>query len=137
MENTTASIYGIDFSQLPDEKNVLDYLNEIKSELGVNTNGILVNEIESYDGYIGEDGEIEGRGVVYVFYVVATKLKNYRRKLFSVIAPSGKFPVNIYCNVDEHSDKGVSEVEFLSKVKDILSKDAVRDVVINLYRLGA
>jgi hypothetical protein len=125
MENTTANIYGIDFSRLPDENNVLDYLNKIKSELGVNTNGILVNQIECYEGYIGEDGEIEGSGIV---------LKNYRRKLFSVIAPSGKFPVNIYCNVDEHSDKGVSEVEFLSKVKDILSKDAVRDVVINLYR---
>jgi hypothetical protein len=65
---------------------------------------------------------------------VATKLKKYRRKLFTVIAPSGKFPVNVYCNVDEHLERGVSETEFLDKVKGILSKDAVRDIVINLYR---
>ncbi len=134
MENTQHIWNGIDFDKVTDEKSPFDFLKEVVDNLEKATAGILKNEIESINGYIGEDLTSVKFGNIYYFYVVAPNLAGFRRKLLTVISEFGTFPVNIYCNVDKESLMGITSSDFLGKIQYFLSKESVKSTVLSLYK---
>lgn len=116
------------------EKSAFDYLKEQSEGLTVATGGELKVEIEAIDAYIDE--EPPRLAALYMLYVVAPKLGNFRRKILTVAEYSeeGRFPVDIVCNIDNEKIVKVSKSDFLDKVDYIMKKSLVRTSIENLYR---
>lgn len=117
-----------------DQKSAFDLLREQSKYLVNATKGELKMEITAADGYIGE---LQPKlAAIYTMYVVAPKLGNFRRKILTVAeyTPTGRFPVDIVVNMDNNVKiLGVSEQEFIKKIKGILSNPLIISSIENLF----
>lgn len=132
-----------------DNRNIWTYLNfsESKAEsaydllltqtdqLAQATNKELEMEIEVIDSFL--ESEPIKPVALYIVYVVAPKLGNFRRKILTVVEDkeAGRFPVEIFCHIDDKKeDKRVYKEDFLDKIASILSRPSVKISIENLYR---
>jgi hypothetical protein len=71
-----------------------------------------------------------------MLYVVAPNLGNFRRKILTVVEgkENGRFPVDIFCHIDEQPDNNVIKDVFLNKITEILKRPLVRASIENLYQ---
>ncbi len=119
------------------QKSAFDLLSEQSKYLVNATKGELKMEITAADGYIGE--EQPKLAAIYTMYVVAPKLGNFRRKILTVAeyTAEGRFPVDVVVNIDGSAKiPGVTEEEFLKKVKGILSNPIIVASIENLFILS-
>jgi hypothetical protein len=91
-------------------------------------------EVEAIDTYIDIDDE-QKLGALYMLYVVAPKLGNFRRKILTVLEFNeiGRFPVEIICNMDNDRIINISEENFLNEVEKVLTKTIVKNSIETLY----
>lgn len=117
------------------QKSALDYLNEFKTGLTQKTNGELNLDVEGVDAYI--DTEPPRLAAIYMLYVVAPNLGNFRRKILTVAeySESGRFPVDIVNHfIDNKKISAVEEENFKKTIDEILSSKIVRNSIENLYQ---
>ena len=116
------------------EKSAFDYLSELSAPLIEKTSGFLKMEIEAVDSYLDE--EPPKLVALYMLYVVATKLGNYRKKILTVVEYSdkGRFPVDIMCHIGNEKLTEVTSENFVNTVEIILSKPSVKGSIENLFK---
>jgi hypothetical protein len=124
---------GLDFSNKP-QRSAFDILSEQIQLFVVQTGGELKMELEAIDAYIDE--EPPRLAALYILYVVAPKLGNFRRKILTVAEYSeiGRFPVDIVCNIDSSKLEKIEEINFIDTIEEILNKPLVKSSIENLYR---
>lgn len=110
-------------------------LVEQSKELTIATAGTLRMEVEALDA-VYEEGTLN-IVALYVLYVVAPKLGNFRRKILTVIEGKSKnserFPVDIYCHIDDKQYQNINKEDFLDNVAVILESPIVRDSIEYLF----
>ena len=91
-------------------------------------------EVQAIDSY--SEGEPVKILAIYTLYVVAPKLGNFRRKILSVVEgeADGRFPVDIYCSIDEYTAKSVEKADFLRTIAKILERPRVKASIENLFQ---
>lgn len=116
------------------QKSAYDFLVEQSQYLVEKTSGELKMEVEAVDTYIDE--KTLKPAALYILYVVAPKLGNYRRKILTVVeyAEAGRFPVEIYCHLDNDKMENITSEKFLNTVSNILSRPIVKNSIENLYK---
>ena len=132
--NNTSNIWeGLDFKDAS-SKSVFEYLSEQSSYLETATEGELTMEVESVDAYLEEEPIILVG--LYKLFVVAPKLGLFRRKILTVIGnkKGTRFPVDIYCHIDEQKEEGVLEDNFINKINEILLRQPVKTSIMNLFK---
>jgi hypothetical protein len=116
-------------------KSAGEYLLEQKENLEKITGKELTVEIENIDSYL--DTEPPKPVALYFFYIVAPRLGNYRKRILTVVEgkepDSGRFPVDIYSNIDDQRDDNVKKDEFIDKVSEILGRPLVKEVFTRMY----
>ena len=131
---TTKNIWSaIDFTDNPGQS-AYDLLLPQKDKLRASTGGELVMEVEAIDAY--SNTEPPRPAALYVVFVVAPKLNNFRRKILTVLEHrmEGYFPVTVFNHVESIKDQEVSETDFLDVISKVLSRPKVQSVVQGLYR---
>ena len=105
-----------------------------KDNFAEKTSSELLMDIESTEA--AYDNDHKRRMHVYSLFIQVPSLGNFRKKILHVIEAFdvGRFPVNIYCEIDDSTINDVIEEDFLDVIKDILSKDSVKRVIENLFR---
>ncbi|GAA4388946.1 hypothetical protein [Hymenobacter koreensis] len=123
----------IDFTEQPDES-AYDLLAPQAELLSKLTEGVLKMELYAIDSVLGQEPPIPV--AVYSLYVVAPHLGNFKRKIIAVLEGrhTGRFPVDIYCEIDQIKDEGIEKDNFVEKVTEIMSREAVKRTIENLYR---
>jgi hypothetical protein len=125
---------GIKFSE-DDGESAYELLKNQSEYLIEATSGELKMQIDAIDAYI--DGNSPRPAALYMLYIVAPKLGNYRRKILTVAEYSdlGRFPVDIISHLD-NSEKlqNISRDEFIRTVEEILSRPIVRNSIQDLYK---
>ncbi len=125
----------LDFSE-PTEESAYNLLLTQSNSLVDATSGALKMEVEAIDSYL--DTEPPKPVALYMLYVVAPYLGNFRRKILTVVEGiEGRFPVDIYCHIGEKEDKNLKEVtkeNFLDKITEILMRRLVKISIENLYQ---
>lgn len=118
------------------QKSALDYLNEFKAGLVTETSGELNIDVEAVDAYI--DTTPPKLAAVYIFYIVAPKLGNFRKKILTVAeySDTGRFPVEVVNHFDDNRKETVEEVNFNKKIIEILTSGHVKNSIENLYQLS-
>jgi hypothetical protein len=116
------------------EKSAYDLLLTQSNPLIAATTGILKMEVEAIDSFL--DVDPPKPIAVYMLYVVAPHLGNFRRKVLTVIEgkENGRFPVDIHCHIDDKEDKNVGEENFLDKISEILKRTLVKNSIENLFQ---
>ncbi len=116
------------------EKSAYSLLIEQSEYLIEKTSGELRMEVEAVDAYTDEEPPIPA--ALYMLYVVAPKLGNYRRKILTVTeySKTGRFPVDIYCHLSNDKMQKIDANNFIDKIEEILSKSIVKSSIENLYR---
>lgn len=116
----------------------MDYLNEYAPGLKEQTAGELDMQVETKMGYFDEDSD--SFTTLYILFVVAPKLGNYRRRILTVYEvknklEKGKFPVDVQVHFGkEEKIRDIGEEEFSRVVGDVLSSGVVRDYLEELFR---
>ncbi len=127
----------INFTEQND-KSAYDLLVEQSKYLVKATSGELKMQVEAIDTYInGIDEEPPRLAALYILYVVAPKLGNYRRKILTVAeySDSGRFPVDIFSHLDNSKKiDNVSGEKFLDTIEEILSGPIVQNSIVTLYK---
>ncbi len=116
------------------EKSAFDYLTELSEPLIEKTSGLLKMEVEAVDSYLDEDPP--RLVALYILYVVATKLGNYRKKILTVVeySDNGRFPVDIMNHLGNEKLTGIESTNFESTLESILSKPIVKNSIENLFK---
>lgn len=124
---------GLNFSDSA-ENSAYNLLLSQADELVVATSGELKMEVEAIDSFL--DIEPPKPVAVYMLYVVAPNLGNFRRKILTVVEgkEDGRFPVDIYCHINEKKYEDVPENEFLDKISEILKMPLVKISIENLFK---
>lgn len=124
---------NLNFSESKEES-AYDLLLTQSSQLVVATTGELKMDIEAVDSYL--DIEPPKPIAVYMLYVVAPNLGNFRRKILTVVEGKvdGRFPVDIFCHIDEKKDENIPKDKFLDKISEILQRTLVKYSIENLYQ---
>lgn len=125
----------IDFSDKQDS--AYDLLIRQSENLTKATKGELKMQVDAMDAYI--DGDPPRPAALYILYVAAPKLGNFRRKILTVSEHSdiGRFPVDIVCHLDKSPKiENVSKDKFISTVEEILARPAVKATIQNLFKLS-
>lgn len=124
---------NLDFSE-SSKKSAYDYLLEQSKPLIEATSGELKMDVDAVDAYI--DSDPPRLSALYMLYVVAPKLGNFRRKILTVAEYSdeGRFPVDIVCHLDNEKLEQISETDFLDKVEYFMKKSVVKSSIESLYR---
>lgn len=125
---------GIDFNNL-EIKSAYDYLIEQREFLEKATNKELLMEIESVDAYLDDQDQYPLVGINKLF-IVAPRLGNFRRKILTVMERQnrGRFPVEIFCHIDEKKELEIDEKSFLPKITEILNRQEVQSSILSLYK---
>jgi hypothetical protein len=112
-------------------KSAYDYLVDTKSSLVAATGGELTLEICVTDAVI-DNNYLS----VYKLYVMSPRLGYYRRHYITVqdYSNNNHFPVDVYDLINQEWIKHVKEKNFLQVISDILSKNAVKRSIQNLYK---
>ena len=124
---------NIDFTEKK-EKSAYDFLLEQSDSLTVATTGVLKMQIDAVDSYFDE--EPPRLAALYILYVVAPILGNFRRKILTVAeySESGRFPVDIVSHIDNSQPiRGISIDKFIETIEEILSRPSVKKSIENLY----
>lgn len=124
---------SLQFSESKEESAYVLLLTQ--SELLIEaTKGELRMEVEAVDSYIESDPPI--LVAIYTLYVVAPKLGNFRRKILSVVEGrcEGRFPVDIYCSIDDFKKESVEKADFLDTISRIMARRLVKNSIENLYQ---
>jgi len=105
-----------------------------KDNFAEKTNSELLMIIESNE--VASYNDSKRRMHVYSLFVQVPSLGNFRKKILYVAEffDVGRFPVDIYCDIDDTVCVNVKEEDFLNVIKEILSKDSVKRVIENLFR---
>lgn len=116
------------------EESAYDLLLTQSSQLVALTKGELKMEVEAVDSYLNV--EPPKPIALYMLYVVAPNLGNFRRKILTVVEGEvdGRFPVDIFCHIDEKKDEGITKENFLDKITEILERNLVERSIVNLYQ---
>ena len=124
---------GLNLKQ-DNSKTVYDYLVTQTDNLKNATNGILEMYIEVVHA-ISTDNTSRP-AIIYYVYIVAPYLGKFRKEILNVMEfpDTGRFPVSIFCTMDGTRDLNINEQNFLSRAKEILSKNIVKNTIENLYR---
>jgi hypothetical protein len=104
------------------------------NDLVVATSGELKMDVEAID--VVMDINPPKPAALYILYVVAPNLGEFRRKILSVAEydERGRFPVDIVSHLDNSEIiREVSENKFLATIKEILSRPIVKKSIENLY----
>lgn len=139
MESTQKNIWdgniwdGINFTN-PSSKSAYQYLVEQGAALEQATSSELKMEVEGVNAYMDEKQPLT-LVVLYKLYVVAPKLGNFRRKLLTITERQygQRFPVDIYCHLDDRKEELISEAGFLPKINEIILRPYVQGTIVNLY----
>ena len=123
---------NLDFSDKKQET-AYDLLLLQANQLVAATSGELKMEVDAIDAYIEE--KPPKFVVLYMLNIVAPKLGNFRRKIITIIEgkEQGKFPVEIFCHVDEFKEENVTEENFINAISKILERPLVKSSIENLY----
>ena len=118
------------------QKSALDYLNEFKPGLISETSGELTIDVEAVDAYI--DTTPPRLAAIYIFYIVAPKLGNFRKKILTVAeySDTGRFPVLVVNHFADNIKEMVEEADFNNKIIEILTSGNVKNSIENLYQLS-
>jgi hypothetical protein len=124
---------SLNFSEIKQES-AYDLLLPQAKDLLAATSGELKMEIDAIDAYLEE--QPQKFVALYMLYVVAPNLGNFRRKILTIIEGKeiGKFPVEIFCHVDEIKNEKVEKDIFLDKISEILGRPLVKSTIENLYQ---
>ena len=116
------------------EESAYDLLLTQSDQLVVATTGELKMDVEAVDSYL--DVEPPKPIALYILYVVAPNLGNFRRKILTVVEgkEEGRFPVDIYCHIDDKKDENINKSEFLDKISEILNRKLVSNSIENLFQ---
>jgi len=124
----------IDFAE-KNETSAYDLLVEQSKYLVEATSGELKMQVEAIDAYMNE--EPPRLAALYMLYVVAPKLGNYRRKILTVAeySDTGRFPVDVVSHID-NSNKidNVPREKFLDTIEEILSRPIIQNSIVTLYK---
>ncbi len=118
------------------EVSAYDLLIQQSKFLIVATSGELKMEVSAMDSYL-EDGNKKIPIAVYVLYVVAPNLANFKTKILTVYEGrkvDTRFPVDIYCHLDNKKSENVSEGDFINVISEILSRKLVKKSIEDLYK---
>ena len=120
------NIWGsINFSDKK-EKSAYDLLIEQSEGLAEATAGVLKMQVEAIDAF---DEKSWKPVALYMLYVVAPQVGNFRRKILTVYEYShyGRFPVDIISHLDNsETEKKISKENFIGKIEEILSRPIVK-----------
>lgn len=124
---------GLDFSG-KSEESAYDLLKAQAKDLVEATGGILTMEVEAVDSYLDE--EPPKPVALYMLYVVAPTLGNFRRKVLTVMEGKyeGRFPVDIFCHIDDKRDVDITKDGFIEKIAEIMSRTLVKTSIENLFK---
>lgn len=122
-----------DFSE-EQEESAYDLLSKQSEALIVATSGELKMEVEAIDSYLDETPPIPV--ALYMLYVVAPNLGDFRRKILTVVEgkSDGRFPVDIFCHIDNQRNDNISKDDFMGKISEILKRQMVKTSIENLYK---
>lgn len=131
MEHTNI-FRGLNFN-VNREESAFDLLVPYKEDFKSLTNNELILEITSTDAFL--ENEPSTLAALYKVFVVAPKLGNYRRQIITVIErrPNGRFPVEIFCHIDNDKKVGIESSQFLQSITDIFDKTVVKTVIEDLF----
>ncbi len=98
------------------------------------TDGELEMEINTVNAYL--ESEPNTLASLYMVYIVAPKMGNYRRKIFTVIERrnTGRFPVEIFNHIDNEKNENIGKESFLDRISKIFYKPNVKIAVEDLFR---
>ncbi len=118
------------------QKSALEYLNDFKDGLISETAGELTIDVEAVDAYI--DITPPRLAAVYIFYIVAPKLGNFRKKILTVAeySDTGRFPVEVVNHFADNRKEIVNEANFNKKIIEIITSGHVKKSIENLYQLS-
>ena len=118
------------------QKSALEYLNEFKAGLVSETSGELTIDVEAVDAYI--DTTPPRLAAIYIFYIVAPKLGNFRKKILTVAeySDTGRFPVEIINHFADNKKEIIEEANFNNKIIEIITNGNVKNSIENLYQLS-
>ena len=104
-----------------------------KDNFAEKTSSELLMDVESYKAI---SDERKREMYIYALFVQVPSLGNFRKKILNVaeFLDVGRFPVTIYCDIDDSENENVEEGDFLNVLKEILSRKAVKRVIENLFR---
>ena len=128
------NIWGnLNFSE-SEEESAYNLLLSQSEQLIVATSGELKMEVEAIDSFL--DIDPPKPVALYMLYVVAPNLGNFRRKILTVVEGKEeiRFPVDIYCHIDDKKEENISKEAFLDTITRILAKPLVKISIENLYR---
>ncbi|MBK9284036.1 MAG: hypothetical protein IPM51_06910 [Sphingobacteriaceae bacterium] len=117
-------------------KSAYDYLVEQKDGLYQQTGGELRMEIDAIDTFLDTKPTITP-AALYIVYIIAPRLGNFRRKIISVIeySDSGRFPVDIFNHMDERDKRtNISEESFLNEFINLLGTHSIKSSIQNLFQ---
>lgn len=116
-----------------DEITALTMLSSQKQAIKEKSAGELTIEIETID-YHEYDKPMKNL-TLYILYVMAPKVGNYRKRILTVVEDKNKdrFPVDIISHIDETTKKDVTQDKFLESVTEIISCKVVSRTIQDLY----
>jgi len=116
------------------EKSAFDYLTELSEPLFEKTSGLLKMEVEAVDSYF--EDEPPKLVALYMLYVVATKLGNYRKKIRNVVeySDNGRFPADIMNHLGNEKLTNMEAINFESTLETNLSKPIVKNSIESLFK---
>lgn len=126
---------GIDFKNLDSSISAYDYLIDQSVFLENATDNELKMNVERVEAYLDEVPI--SLVLLTKLFVVAPKLGNFRIKILTVTEnkyEGVRFPVDIYCHIDEKKESKVPEETFIDKINEILNRPIVKLTVENLYK---
>jgi hypothetical protein len=90
-------------------------------------------DIESIDSYI--DTEPPRLAVLYILYVTAPRLGNFRRKILTVAEYNdiGRFPVDVFDHFNNIKTQNIEEKSFIDVVQEIINSNSVKNSIQSLY----
>jgi len=133
MTDTTNIWENLDLSE-DNSQTAYKLLIEQEDNFAEKTNSELLMVIES--NVAATHNDPERRMYIYSLFVQVPSLGNFRKKILNVaeFLDVGRFPVTIYCDIDDTHKENVKEEDFLNVIKEILSRDSVKRVIENLFR---
>ncbi len=124
---------GLNFSGNIDES-AYDLLLPQKDNFTSLTYGELEMEINAVDAYL--KAEPMTLATLFTVYIIAPRMGNYRRKIFTVIERRnvGRFPVEIFCHIDNIKDENIQKDNFLAHISELFSRNNVKAAIEDLFR---
>lgn len=121
---------GLDFRDSYQESS-FEILSSYKDDFKSLTNGELLIDIKS-NTELNLDNE---PSIHHKVYVICPKLGNYRIILLEIKERGfkSKFPVDIYCYIDNKLDKNIEKENFITTITEIFERLEVKKTIEDLF----